>query len=335
MTTKRSQQINLDATPYYHVMTRCVRRSYLCGVDAVTQKDYTHRKAWIVSRMKYLANIFAIKICAYAVLSNHYHLVLQVDEYVTHQWSDEDISQRWGGLFPTDAKTYQHLPEKIKLWRERLCSISWFMRCLNEHIARAVNEEDQLTGRFWESRFKTQALLDDSALLSAMVYVDLNPIRAGIAKSTEESEFTSIYERIKRIEQQLRTTNSESGQLEINKKYSINVDQLKQPSTLVPFSIVDQEKSIHISFKLSDYLTLVDNTGRMIREGKPSGAIPETLLPILDRLQIRADAWISHVKNLETEFHQAVGSEVLLINFSKIRKRIVRGVGVARKVFRL
>jgi len=73
---------------------------------------------------------------------------------------------------------------------------SWFIRTLNEHIARRPNAEDGVKGRFWEGRFKNQALLDGQALLAAMAYADLNPVRAGLAETPETLDYTSIQERV-------------------------------------------------------------------------------------------------------------------------------------------
>lgn len=210
MTISRSEQIDLDSTSYYHCMTRCVRRTYLCGTDKVTGKDYSHRKGWIVARIKKLAALFAIKICAYAVMDNHYHIVCFVDVDEANNWSDKEVQFRWSKLFWRDAKNIDELTtpmlqreKKLAIWRARLMDISWFMRCLNEFIARQSNKEDGCKGRFWESRFKCQALLDEGAILSAMAYVDLNPIRAKMASTPEDSAFTSIHERIKWVKKHL------------------------------------------------------------------------------------------------------------------------------------
>ena len=332
MTLARSEQISLEATPYYHVMNRCVRRSWLCGFDKSTNTDYSHRKAWIVDRLKYLTNVFAIKICAYAILSNHYHVILHVDDKEAATWTDEEVVRRWSCIFKQDAEKYQYLQSKLNLWRERLTSISWFMRCLNEKIAREVNEEDDCGGRFWEGRFKSQALLDEAALLSAMVYVDLNPIRAGIAKTPETSEFTSIYERIQCISKQLKLSKQKSIKQQKLEKGEL-YDKLLQPKALVPFANVAEKSNNVIDFKLSDYLELVDYTGRAIRDDKQAGAIPEHLVPILTRLQFQPNNWVSFVKTLETKFSYAVGNEILLINFSKGRKKSLKGIGQAKKVY--
>src|SRR5438105_4525697 len=137
MTCARSTLIDLNATAFYHCISRCVRRAFLCGKDIQTGQDFRHRKYWIVNRIKQLANIFAIHICAYAVMNNHYHLVLFVNEKLTNHWQDDEIIRRWSNLFPKDAASLAfletHLVQaKISLWRERLSSISWFMRCINE-----------------------------------------------------------------------------------------------------------------------------------------------------------------------------------------------------------
>src|SRR5258708_30009589 len=162
MAIARSEQIDLNSTQYYHCMTRCVRRAYLCGNDFETGRDFTHRKQWLIDRIKSLANCYAIKICAYAIMSNHYHLVLFVDTDVANAWSDDEIKSRWASLFPRDAASLdkmipQRVQEKLALWRERLTSISWFMRCVNENIALLANSEDECKGRFWDGRFKSQA----------------------------------------------------------------------------------------------------------------------------------------------------------------------------------
>ena len=181
----------------------------MCGDDPVSGKNFDHRKQWLVVRIKELAANFAIDVCAYAVMSNHYHLVLHVNQEQLLQWSEEEVIRHWTAVFPNNGKLVETLhlnrkskaaqkmlKAKIKEWRTRLGDISWFMRCLNESLARRANREDECTGRFWEGRFKSQALLDEKALVTCMAYVDLNPIRAGISGSLEESDFTSIQERL-------------------------------------------------------------------------------------------------------------------------------------------
>ena len=205
----RYRQVSIDNTPYYHCVSRCVRRAFLCGADPVTGFDFEHRRQWIIDRIKLLSSVFAVELCAYAIMSNHYHIVLKVNVDQVMQWSDKEVARRWMQIFNGNLLVHQYLMKAeltktdlkyvastITTWRHRLCDLSWFMRCLNEPIARMANAEDHCTGRFWEGRFKSQALLDERALLACMAYVDLNPIRACMAKTPEDSDYTSIQERI-------------------------------------------------------------------------------------------------------------------------------------------
>ena len=195
-------------TPYFHCMARCVRRAFLCGKDKFSGKNYEHRRQWIVDRLKELANIFALEICAYAVMSNHYHVVLHINRGKVKNWDAREILHRWTQLFagPYLVKCYLardvlskaellRVEEYASEYRSRLMDISWYMRCLNEHLARLANKEDNCKVRFWEGRYKSQALLDEAALLTCMAYVDLNPVWANTA-TLETSEYTSIKDRI-------------------------------------------------------------------------------------------------------------------------------------------
>ncbi|MEE4278783.1 MAG: transposase, partial [Halieaceae bacterium] len=209
MTRPRCEQIALSATPYYHVTSRCVRRAFLCGVDNKSGQSYEHRRQWVEHRIRLLSSLFAIDVAAYAVMSNHYHIVVKLVPDQLSSVPDEAILRRWGCLYkgPLLLQRYlagdslkeaerKYLAKLASVYRDRLASLSWFMKCLNEPIARRANREDECTGHFWESRYKSQPLIDEAALLACLAYVDLNPVRAKIASTPEASKHTSIKERV-------------------------------------------------------------------------------------------------------------------------------------------
>ena len=297
MTRPRKALISLADTPYYHITSRCVRRAFLCGVDHYSGRNYEHRRQWVVDRIRLLSSLFAIDICAYAVMSNHYHLVLKLSPGQLDGLDDDQIMERWCALFkgPLLIQRYRSgeslsVPEMstvreiVNVWRGKLSNISWFMRCLNQPIARQANLEDRCTGKFWESRFTSQALKTEEALLSCMAYVDLNPIRAGMAENPEDSEHTSIQERI----------NPAFNLQQAIKRQSQNGDLLSFKTALKPLLHFENgltnlsQTGILTVFR--DYLELVDWTGRMIRNDK-RGFFDDNLPPILTRIQISPDQW--------------------------------------------
>ena len=311
MAQARKRQVSLIDTPYYHCISRCVRRAFLCGEDKLTGRSYEHRRDWVEEKLLFLGSVFAIDICAYAVMSNYTHLVLHVDEKMAQSWSLEEVLTRWHKLFKGTLLTQKYLREGTEqlrpselisvedfahIYRQRLMDISWFMRVLNEDIARRANKEDKCTGHFWEGRFKSQALLDEAALAACMAYVDLNPVRAKVTKTPETSDFTSIQLRIKQA---------------LNKQ---------QPRELMPFvGNPGKDMPKGLPFELKDYIELVDLTGRCIREDK-AGYIEDHQPEILDRLNICPDNWLQITKRFTKIFHGAVGHEHVLSAFCEHKK---------------
>lgn len=299
MPRPRKTQVALSATSYYHCVSRCVRRAFLCGRDPLTGQDLSHRRAWIERRLLQLTQTFAIDVCAYAVMSNHVHVVLHVDQATAEGWSVRDVIGQWHQLFNGSFLSQRYcrgeamgqaelnaLHQQVEVWRDRLKDISWYMRCLNEDIARRANHEDNCTGRFWEGRFKCQALLDEKALAACLAYVDLNPIRAAMAATPENSDFTSIRQRILHREE----------------------DRAAQPEQLHPFAGNPREDMPKgLPFRLDDYLELVDWTGRQLRDNK-RGAIATALPPILERLAIEPKHWLYMSRNFESRFKGLVGT---------------------------
>lgn len=324
MAKARSKQVSLDITPYYHCVSRCVRRSFLCGVDSYSGRSYEHRRQWVEDRLYKLVSVFAIELCAFSVMSNHTHLVLRVKREEAKSWGKAEVIERWHQLYTGNWLSQKFraghvltnvenelLDKQVDIWRVRLHDISWFMRNLNEHIAREANREDQCAGRFWEGRFKSQALLDEKALISCMAYVDLNPVRASMAATPETSDHTSIQVRIR----------------------SVQSGSPSQPSKLSPF-LGNPRKGIPdgLHFKLEDYLNLVDWTGRMMRDDK-RGAIQETLPPILLRLNITSKQWSVLTLGFEKEFHQFVGEAANVKDVACLMGyQRARGIGACRQL---
>ncbi|MBC3806031.1 transposase [Undibacterium seohonense] len=350
MPMARNRYVSLDATPYYHCIGRCVRRAFLWGKDDFSGRDFSHRKAWVIERLRELSEVFSISICAYAIMSNHYHLVLHVDRERTAAMSDAEVVERWQRLFSLplllqnflkgdaqDAATRRVVDSLILELRSRLHDLSWYMRCLNESIARRANAEDDCTGRFWEGRFKSQAILDEAGLLACCAYVDLNPIRAGMVDLPEQAEYTSIQQRIRSVQVAEATEqrmSSSDTKMATNTKLqpifddtNINIAEFTLP--LHPFgNSLSVAPAQGLPCSLQEYVELVDWAARIVRSDK-SYAMPGNTPPILTRLGFTPEQFQQSMQSKAMSRGSAIGQiERLKAYAAHLQKRCVMGVGL-------
>ncbi|MFH1138829.1 MAG: hypothetical protein V1816_22355 [Pseudomonadota bacterium] len=352
MATARGETVVEGVEGYYHCVSRCVRRAFLCGCDPYTGRSFEHRKAWVQARLELLAAVFALEISAFAVMSNHVHVVVRTRPDLAAGWSREDAARRWlvlssrrgdgdGRPSPPAGAEISALAgaeERIEEIRRRLGSVSWFMRCLNEPIARRANKEDGCKGRFWEGRFYCQALRDESAVLACMVYVDLNPVRAGAAESPEASFFTGAYLRLaaERARERLKVLDEGRDRLTPARQRAIAWDEEKASgdewlSPLGPGGPGDGQGGLDLS--LREYLALLDWTGRRLREGGPS-VPPDGIAPIMARFYLDRDHWLLLTRNYGDMFHRAAGrAETLREEARRSGLRWLHGLVAGRKVF--
>lgn len=349
MATARSKTVRHDESGVYHCRCRCVRQAYLCGVDERTGANFDHRKCWVESRLKFLTRVFEIPVYSYAIMSNHLHVVLRTVPDKVSQWSGEQVVAKAYALCPhkvsqtmgpgeplrvLQERAGKH-PEFVELWRERLKSLSWFMRFLNENIARKANREDGCKGRFWEGRFQCSLLADEGAVLACMVYVDLNPVRAAIGETPEDCEFTSIYTRI--VARESRETLREMENDGTNPSDSELKRVRQQAATdrwLCPVEQICTGRGKLLVLSLDEYLSLVDYTGRGIRTG--CGSIPMGLIPILERLELDRKNWTTTVKSYGSLYWRVAGKmERLAEEARRVGQRWFRCSPEAEKVYRV
>lgn len=308
MTYPRNHLVSEEEPGCYHVVSRCVRRAFLCGKDKLTGKCFEHRREWIEARILELANCFTLSVYAYAVMSNHFHVVVHVDPKEAQALTDEEVARRWLTAFPGPLKhdDSEELaerfelallgnPERLAELRKRLGSLSWFMKALNEPIARQANREDDCKGKFWESRFKCQALLEPHAVLSCMAYVDLNPVRAGMSDTLAESCHTSI---------QRRLTERDSLSAKIKPRALLN-RPLKPVAGLDAGGLLDMTES--------SYIELVQWTGEQARSDKRGKLKPEsdekTPAPAdIWQVSNHPNSWLRQVQGTESIYYRAIGS---------------------------
>jgi REP element-mobilizing transposase RayT len=350
----RKHSIDPNAIQVVHVWNRCIRGMMLCGTDPLTKKCREYRREWSRDKLAHLAGIFAIEVLTYAIMSNHTHQVLRSRPDIARTWSPESVARRWlmltpkvdraGHIIEPAAEQIQSItdnPELVEKLRLRLSDISFWMKSYAHYIAVRANGEDKVEGHFWQGRFKAHVLVDEASILRCMLYVDLNPIRAGMADSIEESDYTGAKDRLDDLRIHVATNQDDcirlsltagtdtvhwerldhqhsgwlspiqiDSQLSEAARHHDGNDLLDSELNGAVLAAAEQQSSeqsdtidggtIHnpsvscprrvsgrgaIRISLAKYLLLLDLVGRQQREGG-SGFIPETVVPVLEQMNI-------------------------------------------------
>ena len=307
MTMPRRQLVDVAITRFYHCISRCVRRAFLCG------EGVTHGKAWIEARLELLAKHFAVSVCGFAILDNHLHVLCRLDPSIADGWSDEEVVRRWIAVYRPSCLDVDN-PATVQAWidnqcqdtarvaryRARLQDLGWFMKALKEPLARLANKEDDCKGTFWEARYKSIAILDDGALLATCAYIDLNPLAAGIAKTPEDGPHTSIKQRVNHVRTRgdldtlqaaAATTSVAAAQIEADLEQSHWLCPLQDRTTNGA-----AREGMMPGLSLSSYLVIVDWTARLCRTGK--ARITAEVASIMTRLGTSSEYWQSHFQGL-------------------------------------
>ncbi len=341
----RRKIVRKDRKAVYHCWNRCVRSAFLCGRDPLTGHDFSYRRNWLRTREQQLAALFAIELCFHAEMSNHLHLVLRTRPDIARRWSREEVARRWltitrlakamGDDVPTPDPRKVHMltrdKKKIAKLRRRLCNISWLMGVLCENVARRANKEEECSGKFWESRFQCRRCDSEAAVLICGMYVDLNQIRAGEARTPETSRYTSAYDRIQSRRQRspqrkedgwlCELTLREGPHEDLEGKYRSRSGRRASDEGLLPI-------------ELDKYLQLLDWSGRELRRGK-RGAIPKDLAPILDRLSIREEMLLDVLESMDERFGHLLGNPTqMAAAAAEMGVRWLKGQVASRQLFK-
>ena len=179
-----------DEELVYHVMSRTALPGYVLN---------NNEKSFLLKLITQLSQVYFFDVLAFCIMGNHFHLMIRNRK--EHHFSDEEILNRLYNYYPKFRKKPDYwrpvFQSEISFWRDKLASISEFIKDLKQRFSRVYNKDNSRKGYFWGERFKSVLLESGKAVRGCMAYIDLNPIRANIVKRPEEYPWSSIYLRAK------------------------------------------------------------------------------------------------------------------------------------------
>lgn len=311
MTTARRDIVNYEDTRWYHCISRIAR-----GL-AVLDKYGHSLKLRIEDELRRLSKIFAIRVGGHAIMGTHFHLLLRVEVEEAMAWNSVEVVSRWALLCPPKDKKRRPLnDDELQFWieenakdcdfveerRNRLMDLGWFHRFLKQPLSAHVNELEGCSGTLFQGRYKSIAVIGFQALLNVAIYIDLNPVAAGIVDLPENALHTSF--RL-RFENAIRNSLfpeaiDRYANCEVNQKNAVDMEESLWLVSIENRAVGDIGKGMFDELTLIQYMILVDEAGRLPRIGK--AAISDRAVEILDRLGIKHAKWVSQQQRLAKSF---------------------------------
>lgn len=329
----RKQQIDLTRHSTYHVITRCARQQYLLGSCNASR---ARRKGVFLAQLQKLARFTAIGVGGFSVMDKHLHLLLKVDVELAKSWTAREVAERWLSLHPPRNSSLrvveledEHLasfcadPERVASCREKLMSISQFMKELKQETTQQLNKLDNTVGSVWAGRFKCNHVKDEAQLLATLAYIDLNPFAAGVCKLPEEGQHTTLDARLngdpakqaacgdgmppKPRKSATKTLDESRGwwltigsdSSGASKQANANTGKPPVLSVAIPGALGSRPLLPGAGLTFDGYLKLLDSTARLLRGSK--NRLAADVLPISSRVaatpsRIAAEVryWIEH-----------------------------------------
>ena len=320
----RAEVFDPNEVAVAHVFNRTVRRCFLIGDDALSGKNFDHRKAWIEEYLRQFAAAFGIDLICFAIMSNHFHLILRSRPDVVASWDNREVARRWLMLCPVrcsansrplppseaEISSIANCPLKSQEIRRRLSNFSWWMRLLCQRIAQRANNEEKERGRFFQDRYGATRLTDEASILACAAYVDLNPIRAAIAMTLESSDHTSVQTRIRAIAtKNADAENNEQHPPEDAFLSPLTINEQTDPIGPSPSHIHNGKRCSDKGFlamPIEEYLALLDWTARQSVPGK-RGHTPSNIPSVLSRLGLDGKTWCELVSDFGKLFCHVAG----------------------------
>jgi hypothetical protein len=301
MTSARNSIVNYAETKWFHCISRIAR-----SLPSL-QSNNGLTKNWLVNRIRELSEIFAIRVGGHAIMGTHFHLLLRVETEEAAELTAVEVARRWAKVCPPkDRKRRILRDEELEFWvdemakdknwvesrRQRLQDLGWFHKFLKQPLAALVNKLEGKSGTLFQGRYKSIAVIGMRALLNVCIYIDLNPVAAGIVSLPEQGEHTSF--RL-RFENAIKCSGlpglvDDFVKCKINPENSAYAEHNLWLLAIENPTLCGNSKiGMFDDLTLIQYFLLVDEAGRVPRAGKVS--ISKEVIAILERLGLDHQTW--------------------------------------------